>query len=263
MLFEIGICVMTYTTVLMLEFLPVLFERPNWQKPIRIIHAITMPLVILGVVLSTLHQSSLGSLYLIMPEKLNPLWYSPLLPVFFFVSAVSVGLAMVIFESSISSRVLHRGLETHLLSKLARAIPYVLGLYLLLKFGELIVQNEIGLLFQGNLMTILFWTEIVIGALVPIMMFSLRAVRESPKGLLIGALFVIGGLMLNRFDISLFALDHLGGQSYIPNLLELAVSFGIISGGVLAFGVVAKFFPLFESGEHQAEPVVEAKTAAS
>jgi Ni/Fe-hydrogenase subunit HybB-like protein len=147
-----------------------------------------------------------------------------------------------------------------LLSKLARAIPYVLGLYLLLKFGELIVQNEIGLLFQANLMTALFWTEIVVGALVPIGMFSVRAVRENPKGLLIGALLVIGGLMLNRFDISLFALNHLGGQSYIPNLLELAVSFGIISGGVLAFGVVAKFFPLFESGEHLAEPV-EAKTA--
>src|SRR5512143_710368 len=114
-LLEIGLCVMLYTTVLALEFLPVLLERPHWEKPIRILHSITMPLVILGVVLSTLHQSSLGSLFLIMPEKLNPLWYTPLLPLIFFITAVNVGLGMIIFESSLSSRAFHRGLETHLL----------------------------------------------------------------------------------------------------------------------------------------------------
>jgi Ni/Fe-hydrogenase subunit HybB-like protein len=249
-LLEIGLCVMLYTTVLALEFAPVLLEKPNWQKPIRILHSITMPLVILGVVLSTLHQSSLGSLFLIMPEKLNPLWYSPLLPLFFFVTAASVGLAMVIFESSISSRAFHRGLEIHLLSKLARAIPFVLGTYLLLKFGDFAIEGKLALLVQPDWFTLLFWFEILVGAVVPIVLFSQRKIRESSKGLLIGALFVIGGLMLNRFDVSLLAINHLGGQTYVPNILEFAVSFGIISAGVLVFGFVAKFFPLFESDEH-------------
>jgi Ni/Fe-hydrogenase subunit HybB-like protein len=252
-LLEIGLCVMLYTTVLALEFLPVLLERPNWEKPLRILHSITMPLVILGVVLSTLHQSSLGSLFLIMPEKLNPLWYSPLLPLFFFISAVGVGLAMVIFESSISSRAFQRGLETDLLAKLAKAIPFVLGIYLLLKFSDLIVEGKLALLVQPDWFTLLFWLEVIIGAVLPIVWFTRRANRESSRGLLLGALFVIGGLMLNRFDVSLLALHHLGSQAYTPNLMEFAISFGIISAGILTFGLIAKYFPLFESGEHAAQ----------
>ena len=100
------------------------------------------PLVILGVVLSTLHQASLGALLLIQPTKLHPLWWTPILPVLFFISAIAIGLAMIIFESSLSSRYFKRGLETHLLGKLAKAIPWVLGLYLVLKFGELAFAGD-------------------------------------------------------------------------------------------------------------------------
>jgi Ni/Fe-hydrogenase subunit HybB-like protein len=256
-LLEIGLCVMLYTTVLALEFLPVVLERPNWQKPIRVLHSITMPLVILGVVLSTLHQSSLGSLFLIMPAKLHPLWYTPLLPFLFFITAVSVGLGMIIFESSLSSHAFHRGLEIHLLSKLARAIPFVLGFYLLVRFGDLAVEGKLDLLFTSGVYSLLFWLEITVGAIIPIVLFSQRSVRESPRGLLIGSLFVIGGLMLNRFNVSLLALNHLGGQAYTPNLMELAVSVGIISAGVLTFALIARYFPLFESEEHVAVSVAE------
>ncbi|MBI5714208.1 MAG: polysulfide reductase NrfD, partial [Chloroflexi bacterium] len=112
-LLEIGICVMSYTAVLAVEFAPVVFEGIKWQKFAHLIHRFIMPFVILGVVLSTLHQSSLGSLQLIQPTKLQPLWWTPLLPLMFFSSAVCIGLAMIIFESSLSSRAFNRGLETH------------------------------------------------------------------------------------------------------------------------------------------------------
>ena len=262
-LLEIGLCVMTYTTVLFLEFLPVILEKPNWQKPIHILHAITLPLVILGVVLSTLHQSSLGSLFLIMPERLHPLWWTPILPLLFFISAIGVGLGMVILESSLSSHAFHRGLETHLLSKLARAILYVLGLYLIIRFGDLALENKLDLLFTSGSYSVLFWVEVAVMALIPIVLFSIRSVRESPKGLLIGAVFVVGGLMLNRFDVSWFALSHPGTQSYIPGVFEIAVSFGIVAAGVLVFGFIANYFPLFESGEHAEEHVVEPKVKAA
>ena len=253
-LLEVGVCVMLYTTVLALEFLPVLLERTAWDRPLRILHAITLPLVILGVVLSTLHQSSLGSLFLIMPAKLHPLWYSPLLPAFFFLTAVSVGLAMVILESSASAKAFHRGLELHLLSRLARAIPYVLGLYLVLRLGDLAAGGKLGLLLPNQPLAILLWVELLGGAVLPIVLFSRRAVRQSPRGLLIGALLIIGGVMLNRFDVSLFAQQQLGGQAYLPSLAEFAISFGIVSGGILAFAFVAKFFPLF--GDEAPRPVV-------
>jgi len=109
-MFEVAYCVMLYTAVLALEFSPIVLERFNLQRPLKIIRAALIPLVIGGVILSTLHQSSLGTLYLIMPEKLHPFWYSPLLPVFFFISAIAVGLAMTIFESSMSSK--HFGRRT-------------------------------------------------------------------------------------------------------------------------------------------------------
>jgi len=121
-MFEVAWCVTLYTTVLALEFAAVIFEQLRLEKLLRIQHAIAVPLVIAGVLLSTLHQSSLGSLYLIVPDKLHPFWYSPLLPVLFFVSAVCVGLAMTIFESCMSSRHFGKQLETPLLIRLGRAL---------------------------------------------------------------------------------------------------------------------------------------------
>jgi Ni/Fe-hydrogenase subunit HybB-like protein len=250
-LLEIGLCVMLYTTVLALEFAPIVLERFRLERPLRILHAITLPLVIAGVVLSTLHQSSLGSLYLIMPQKLHPLWYSPLLPVYFFLSAVAVGLAMVIFEAWVSARAFQRGLELPLLGRLAQAIPFVLGGLLVLKLGDLALSGKLPLLFRGG-PALLYWLELLVGFAVPIVLFALPPLRQSQRGLLIGALFVISGLMLNRFDVSWLALNHLGGQTYTPNWAEFAISFGIIAAGVLAFGAVAKYFPLFEPAEAHA-----------
>jgi Ni/Fe-hydrogenase subunit HybB-like protein len=251
-LLEVGLCVMLYTTVLALEFLPVLLEPTRWARPLRLLHAITLPLVILGVVLSTLHQSSLGSLFLIMPAKLNPLWYSPLLPLFFFLTALAVGLAMVIFESLISARVFRRGLELHLLSRLGKAIPYILGVYLALKLGDLALNGKLSLLFALEPPALLFWLEVMMGSVAPIVVFSRRVWRETPGRLLVGALLIIAGVMLNRFNVSLLTMSHIGGQGYVPSLGEWAISLGIISAGVLAFAFVARFFPLFDVEDHAA-----------
>ena len=119
-MFEVGWCVTLYTTVLMLEFSPLVLEKLPWQRPYKIVKSITVPLVIVGVLLSTMHQSSLGTLYLIVPHKLHPLWYSPLLPVFFFISAIALGCAMTIFESYLSLRAFRKGIEFELLNKIGQ-----------------------------------------------------------------------------------------------------------------------------------------------
>ncbi len=251
-LLEIGICVMSYTTVLAIEFAPIVFEGLKWQKFAQLIHRYIMPFVILGVVLSTLHQSSLGSLLLIEPEKLHPLWWTPMLPVLFFISAVAIGLAMIIFESSLSSRYFHRGLEVHLLEKLAGAIPFVAGLYLVVRFGELAVAGELGYLFSSGAMSALFWAEILLGAVVPMMMFSFRRFRRDPRTILAGAIVLLLGMILNRFDVSWLAVSRLTNVSYVPSLAELSVSVAIFSAGILAFGLVARYLPLFEGEEAHA-----------
>lgn len=260
-LLEIGICVMSYLTVLAIEFAPVVLERfPTLHKIAHLIHKFIMPFVILGVVLSTLHQSSLGSLLLIQPTKLHPLWWTPILPIMFFVSAISVGLAMIILESSLSSSYFQRGLETHLLEKLAKAIPIVLGIYALLKFGELAVAGDLGYLFTSGTMSILFWAEIIIGVITPIVWFSIKKNRTSPNGLLTGAIIVLVGMILNRFNVSWFAVKHpdplfymptfMGNVKYFPTLPEVSVSIGIFAAGTLAFGLLAKYFPVFEDEHH-------------
>ena len=259
-LLEIGICVMSYLTVLAIEFAPVVLERfPKLHNIAHIIHKFIMPFVILGVVLSTLHQSSLGSLLLIQPAKLHPLWWTPILPIMFFTSAISVGLAMIIFESSLSSRYFQRGLETHLLEKLAKAIPVVLVIYAVLKFGELAVAGDLGYLFTSGIMSILFWAEILIGVVTPIIWFSIKKNRTSPNGLLTGAIIVLLGMILNRFNVSWFAVKHpdpmfylptfMSNVSYFPTLPEVAVSIGIFAAGILAFGLAAKYLPVFEDEE--------------
>jgi Ni/Fe-hydrogenase subunit HybB-like protein len=177
----------------------------------------------------------------------------------FFTSALTVGMAMIIFESSLSSRYFQRGLETHLLAKLAKAIPVALGIYALLKFGELAVAGELGLLFTSGTMSALFWAEILIGVVTPIVWFSTQKNRTSNSGLLTGAIIVLGGMILNRFNVSWFAVKHpdpmfymptfMSNVKYFPTLPEVAVSLGIFAAGIMAFGLAAKYFPVFES-EH-------------
>jgi Ni/Fe-hydrogenase subunit HybB-like protein len=260
-LLEIGICVMSYLAVLAIEFSPVVFEGLKWQKFAHFIHRFIMPFVILGVVLSTLHQSSLGSLLLIQPTKLYPLWWTPILPVLFFISAISIGLAMIIFESTLSARYFKRGLETHLLEKLARAFPIVLGVYLALKFGQLALAGDLKYLFTGGWMSILFWLEILVGAAFPMVLFSFKKIRQNPKGLFFGALVVLFGMVLNRFNVSWFAVKHpdpltylptfMGNVKYLPSIPEVLVSVGIFSFGILAFGLAVKYLPVFDD-EHGA-----------
>jgi Ni/Fe-hydrogenase subunit HybB-like protein len=260
-LLEIGICVMTYLIVLAIEFAPVVFEGLKWQKLAHFLHRYIMPFVILGVVLSTLHQSSLGSLLLIQPAKLYPLWWTPILPILFFISAVAIGLSMVILESSLSSRYFHRGLEVHLLEKLAAVIPIVLGIYLLIKFGQLAMAGDLKYLFSSGLMGFLFWTEILVGSLFPLVFFSFKKIRQSPKGLFYGAVILLLGMILNRFNVSWFAVKHpdpltylpsfMSAVHYVPSLPEVLVSIGIFSFGILAFGLAAKYLPVFDQEDHR------------
>ncbi len=262
-LLEIGICVMSYLTVLAIEFAPVVFEGLKWQKFAHFIHRFIIPFVILGVVLSTLHQSSLGSLLLIQPAKLYPLWWTPILPLLFFTSAISIGLSMIILESSLSSRYFHRGLEMHLLERLARAIPFVLGTYLVIKLGQLALAGDLKYLFTSGLMSILFWTEITVGSIIPMILFSFKRIRQSANGLLAGAIILLVGMILNRFDVSWFAVRHpdpltyipafMSNVHYVPSLPETSISIGIFSAGILAFGLAVKYLPVFQGEDTQHE----------
>ncbi len=243
-LFEVGWCVLLYTAVLALEFSPNVFERFNMQAPLRLIRAIQIPLVIAGVVLSTLHQSSLGSTLLLMPDKIHPLWFTPILPILFLLSAIAVGLAMVIVETSLGSKWLGHYVDLEILAGLGRALPYLLGLYLVVKLGDLLVAGELGLIFSSGLYSVLFLVEIVGGVILPLVLFAQPAVRQSRTALFWSALLVVFGLVLNRFNVSLIALAPRPGTVYFPHPMEFAISIAIVSAGVLAYILANRYLPI-------------------
>jgi Ni/Fe-hydrogenase subunit HybB-like protein len=253
-MFEVAYCVMLYTTVLSLEFAPIVLERFNWQKPLKIIRAILIPLVIGGVILSTLHQSSLGTLYLIMPEKLHPFWYSPLLPVFFFVSALAVGLAMTIFESSMSSKHFGRQLELPILQELGRVLFVVLAVFAILRFEDLLHRGVLGLLFKPGYEMYLFWLELALSLILPLALLSRRAVRQSADGLYAAAVLVVLGFITNRLNVSITGLESAAGMHYIPKWTEIAVTGAIIAAGFALFGLAAKYLPIFPAEPEYTSP---------
>ncbi len=253
-MFEVAWCVMLYLTVLALEFSPVVLERFQLARPLKIIKAITIPLVIAGVLLSTLHQSSLGSLYLIVPSKLHPYWYSPWLPVFFFVSAIGVGLAMVILESNLSARAFHREIEMPLLSQLGKAMLVVLAVYGLVRFQDLASRGALGLLREPSTETLLFILEIAFGIAVPAVLLAIRQVRENREGLLATAVMVITGFLLNRLNVSITGLEASSGTHYFPKWTEVSVTLSLVGAGFLLFALAVRYFSVFEPHAPSAVP---------
>ena len=260
-LWEVGVCVATYTTVLIIEFLPVILERLNKVKAVtrrlptialyRLLKRVSIAFVILGVVLSTLHQSSLGSLWVLLPEKLSPLWYSLYLPVFFWMSAVAVGLAMTIVESTLSSKAFKRGLEIDLLADLAKAATVVLLVYLAARGIDLAARSAWPLLFEPNLQAVAFWAEIGLGVIIPAILFAIKPLRQKPSVLFTAALMVVlFGVVLNRLNVGIIGLLPYTGNIYLPSWMEVVVTFTLIIFGVIAFGLTAKYLPVFpEEGE--------------
>lgn len=253
-MFEVAWCVMLYTMVLALEFSPILFERLGWKKPLALVHAITIPLVILGVILSMLHQSSLGSLYLIVPEKLYPLWYSPLQPFFFFTTAVALGCAMTIMESYLSFRAFGKRLEMHLLSDLGKVMVVALGLYLVLKLQDLSGRGVLALAFKPTYAGRMFLAEITLGVIAPIIMLSFRRIREDVFGLFAAAVMGIMGIIMNRLNVSITGIEAATGARYLPTWTEASVTLMIVAVGFLVFGLAVKYLPVFPQGEPKDSP---------
>lgn len=260
-MFEVAYCVMLYTAVLALEFSPIVLERFKLQKALKVMRTILIPLVILGVILSTLHQSSLGTLYLIVPEKLHPFWYSPLLPVFFFLSAIAVGLAMTIFESSQSAKHFGLQLELPVLQELGRVLVVVLWLYAILRFEDLAHRGVLSLLLRPGYEMYLFWLELTLSLIVPLILLSQRKVRTSPTGLYWSAVLVVLGFITNRMNVSITGLEGSTGVRYFPKWSELAVTGMIIGAGFALFGLAVKYLPIFPAEHALEEPETEPSTA--
>jgi Ni/Fe-hydrogenase subunit HybB-like protein len=239
-LFEVAMCVMTYLAVLALEFSPVVLEHPSLSHPafralLRVLRRVTIPLVIAGIVLSTLHQSSLGSLFLITPHRLHALWYSPIIYLLFFVSAVALGMMMVALETLLSSFFFGHKVHRDLLSGLGAATSLVLALYIVLRVGDLAIRGVLPSGLDGSWQSILFVLEMLVSAVLPALLLSIRRVRTTTAGMATCASATVIGMVWNRFDVAIVAMSRPEGMRYYPSWMEVMVTLGITAAAVLAF----------------------------
>jgi len=244
-MFEVSMCVMAYTTVLFLEFLHPVSERFGWHIPLRLLRNLQIPFAILAAMISTLHQSTLGTFFLIAVDKLHALWYTPLLPLQFWLSAIFTGLCIVMLEASLVHRYMGQPDESTLLATLTKIIPWVMGAYMLVKFIPLLAMPQ-GPLFDRPILTALFAVEISLGLLLPFWMFLQSRIRTDKAMQLRAASLAIFGLVVNRFNVSMFGMIQPGQEIYVPNFLESMVTVGIIAAHILFFVLIAKYFPIFE-----------------
>ncbi len=217
-LFEVAWCVMCYTAVLALEFAPVPFERLRLRRPRLILRAVTIPLIILGITLSTMHQSSLGSMFLIFPEKLSALWYSPIIPLLFFTTAVAAGLAMVTVESLLSARFMRRDAHMNLLNNVARATAVVLLIYAAIKIVDVAVRGAWSTLTPFDWTDLTWLLELALTVLLPAVLLLIPRVRSSPGMLLAVQSLVVIGVISNRVTLAVPSLVAAKQRQLLPRL---------------------------------------------
>jgi Ni/Fe-hydrogenase subunit HybB-like protein len=201
--------------------------------------------IIAGVVLSTLHQSSLGTLMVIAGPKMHPLWQTPILPLLFLLSAISVGFPMVIFESLIASRSLKLKPEMHILSRLGSMVAPLLGIYLAFKIGDMVIRETFVYLREFTPASIMFTLEIILGVVIPLRMFLSPKVLKSPPLLFTASALVVFGVLLNRINNFVIAYTPpYSFKSYIPSFGEISVTVGCIAMLVLAYRFIVLNFPV-------------------
>jgi len=252
-MFIVAIHVVLYTSTLATESSPMFFEKFGMQKAYRFVNKIMVPIVIFGVLLSVLHQSSLGAVFLITPSKLSPLWYSSNLPTWFLVSAIMLGLNMVSFETIISSRAFKHKAPKEVLFGLARGSLIVTGVYLAAKIYDVVRLGAIGLAFNGSFTSNMYLLEMVVGVILPIALLSQKPVRTNIDRIFVVNILVLLGVVLNRLNVGMFGLaDYISktGIDYFPSFFEFAVTAAMVAAAVLGFKICAKYLNLFPETGH-------------
>ncbi len=273
-LFEVGMCVCCYLTVLYIEFLPIICERfmgrvkvpgmPAWVNRAidgllrladRTLSKVMTFFLMAGVVLSCMHQSSLGTLMVLAPSKLHPLWHTAVLPLQFLLSAFAVGLAMVVFESLLASRSLKRPFEMRVLAPYARFIPFLLTIYLAAKVIDMVDRGTWVYLTDASVRSVSYLFEVVVGVLLPLVMLLSHRLRRQPRWLFAAAAMVVFGVALNRINVFLvgYTAPYASGP-YLPAWTEVLVTVGLVSLLVLLYRLFVFHLPVMpvEEGSHHA-----------
>ena len=263
-MFEVAMCVVFYLNVLYIEFIPIVVEgfkgKVSLPGPLEIFNTVIEGMleladqimgkvlwlfIIVGVVLSCMHQSGLGSLMLVAPTKLHPLWYTPILPLLFLTSAISVGYPMVVFETTIATRSLKLDGEMDVLTPLTGITIFLLGIYMALKLGDMVNRGTYVYLLDGTIQSKAFLVEMLLGVIIPWIMLLIPRVRRSRRALFIACALIVGGVALNRANVFLVGFQPpYAEKSYFPAIGEMVITAALISGLMFFYRLCITYLPV-------------------
>jgi Ni/Fe-hydrogenase subunit HybB-like protein len=248
-LLEVAVCIALYVAVLWIEFTPTFLEKGGGPQAAKGINRIMFIFIALGVLLPTMHQSSLGTLMVISGHKLSPLWQTGFLPLLFLITAVTMGYAVTVFESILSSLLFGRPLEMKLLSRLSGLIPGLLVVYLLIRFGDLVARGAIGEAFGGGWKMVMFWIENLL-YLVPVVLLASRGNRQKAGTVCLAAFSMLLAGAVYRFNTFLVGFSPAPGWQYFPTAPEIFITLGVVSVEIMAYLIFVRVLPVLPEPEH-------------
>jgi len=258
---EVALCVTLYTLVLWIEFSPTILEAMRAKRWLRNVRHFLFLAVGLGILLPTMHQSSLGSLLIIAGDKVHPLWQSNIIPLLFLLTAITMGYAIVVFESLYASVNLNRPLETPLLSKVSAVIPWLLIAYVVLRLGDLILSGDVGYLLSWGPEPVLFLIEMALFGYAILTLLD-QEKRVRPTVLFWTSLAALLGGSLYRFNAFLIAFDPGAGWHYFPAVGEMMITIGIVAFEIMAYLFFVKKLPVLIEGPDEGAGRAGADAAA-
>lgn len=254
-MFEVALCISAYILVMWIEFSPVFLEKWGLKAEKKKLEKVLFFFVALGTLLPMMHQSSLGTLLVVMGPQVNPLWQTPVVPLLYLLSAIAIGYGVVLFETCVASSAYRRQIEMHLLQPMARVMLGVLAVFVVVRFGDLIARGALGHAFAFSLEALFFWLE-TICFLLPFALAGRAADRRNPARLfLAGVALMLAGVLLrvNGFLIGYdtgVGVDH--GWNYFPSIAEMLVTMGMFAIEVLGYIVITRRFPVLPRAEASA-----------
>lgn len=253
-MYEVALCAVAYTTVLVLEFSPLVLAKLGWTTPVRRINAVYLLIAITGVSLSSLHQSSLGTLLLLLPTKVHPLWHSELLPVFFLLSAIMAGPAVMLVEHTLATHFLRLTPRMAALRSLARGSTVIVAVYLALRLGDVLYRGVAEQALSFGFEARWFWLEILLGLVVPLALLLTPDVEQRKWRLCGAGACVVLGVVLNRLNAAVITMKVHSWESYRPAFTEVLISVGAMAAMVLAYVYLVRWLPIHTEPSLTPEP---------
>lgn len=259
-MFEVAACITLYIIVMWIEFSPVFLEKLGLRNARKKLNKVLFFFIALGIVLPMMHQASLGTMLVVMGGQVHPLWQTPMQPLIYLLSAITLGYGVILFESCVAASAYRRQIEVPLLNPMAKVMLVIMACYLVVRFADLLVRGVLGLAFQLNVAALTFWIENAC-FIAPFLLIRTVEARRNPARLFVAGLAVMLGGILLRLNGFLIAFDTGPGWSYFPSVPEMLVTTGIFAANVLGYIIITRRFPVLPREDTPVLPREDAQLA--